>query len=60
MTQEELAAVIKQAKKDRSTSLDLSRSSLTELPESIGELIDITSLDISRKLIYQYFNYYQL
>jgi leucine-rich repeat protein SHOC2 len=47
MTQEELAAVIEKAKKDRSTSLDLSKSNLTELPESIGELIELTSLDIS-------------
>lgn len=48
MIQEELAAVIEKAKKDRSTTIKLSDVNLTELPDNIGELIDLTSLDISR------------
>jgi leucine-rich repeat protein SHOC2 len=47
MTQEELAAVIEQAKQDRSTSLDLSWSKLNNLPASIGNLIDLVRLDLS-------------
>jgi Leucine Rich repeats (2 copies) len=50
MTQEELAAVIEKAKKDRSTSLDLSRNQLTSLPESLYDLTSLKELNLSAKV----------
>jgi leucine-rich repeat protein SHOC2 len=46
MEQAELAQVIEAARRDRSTKLDLQDCELTMLPESIGNLSDLTSLNL--------------
>jgi internalin A len=46
MTEEELLRVIARAKRENSTSLDLSGNQLTSLPESIGALSNLRVLDL--------------
>ena len=44
MTEEELEEIIEKARIDRATKLDLSGKQLTSLPESIGNLSDLSTL----------------
>jgi leucine-rich repeat protein SHOC2 len=51
MEQAELTKIIEAARRERSTKLDLQNCELTTLPESIGNLSDLTSLNLySNKL----------
>ncbi len=47
MTQDELLALIEQAAAEGWTRLDLSGKSLTEIPEAIAQLTNLTTLDLS-------------
>jgi Leucine-rich repeat (LRR) protein len=44
MSQEKLLRRILKAKRQKSTTLDLSKSSISELPEEIGQLTNLTTL----------------
>jgi internalin A len=46
MDRSELLTVIEEAKRSGQTRLDLSSKQITELPEEIGQLINLTSLDL--------------
>ncbi len=46
MTEEELLQVIEKAARDKRESLDLSRKGLKSLPAEIGNLTNLTSLDL--------------
>ena len=47
MNQQEILELIEQAATDGRAELDLSNNGLTELPPTIGKLIDLASIDIS-------------
>ncbi|MCH2245973.1 MAG: leucine-rich repeat domain-containing protein, partial [Crocosphaera sp.] len=46
MTEEELLQVIEKAAKDKRESLDLSFKGLTSIPPEIGQLTNLTSLNL--------------
>jgi len=46
MDQAELIALIEKAAREGSTDLDLSREGITQLPEQIGQLVNLESLDL--------------
>jgi Leucine-rich repeat (LRR) protein len=50
MDRKELLAIIEEAKESRQTSLYLLSSQITELPEEIGELTNLTSLRLTSAL----------
>lgn len=47
MSNEELLRVIEEAKVNGATELDLSEKRLTSLPPEIGQVTDLTKLDLS-------------
>ena len=51
MTQDEVLALIEQAAAEGWTELDLSRKGLTEIPEAIANLSNLTMLDLSSNQI---------
>ncbi len=54
MTQAELLKIIEEAKKSGQTELDLSGNQLTHLPPEIGNLTNLTVLDITNNSLKEF------